>query len=86
MGRDRKMLRGMPQAKQQVKLFKGVESDLNEIERRVNEFLSEQAASIVSLTGNIAPQSSAADNHKLATGYVPSDVLLILVYEPKASL
>jgi hypothetical protein len=71
---------------QQVKIFKGLESDVPDLERRINAFLAEKAASVIQITGNIAPQSDTRDDdrgHKLGGSYTPSDVLVIVLYEPK---
>ncbi len=69
---------------QQVKIFKGAEGDIGSLENEINAWIRENGAKIVSITGNIAPQSQS-----LKTGaggmdritYPPSDVLVILLYE-----
>ena len=67
----------------QIKLFKGVESDVPDLENRVNAWIKDTAAKVLQITGNIAPQSSTTDEDggKLGGSYTPSDVLLIVVYE-----
>ena len=66
----------------QIKIFKGVESDLMALEAEVNQWLSKTNARVVNMLGNIAPQSAAAKPEVLSMGeFPPSDVLLVMVYE-----
>ncbi len=70
---------------QQVKLFKGVESEVSVLEAEVNAWIRESGATIISITGNVAPQSNLPDGKGGAIGrslYPPSDVLLVVLYEP----
>lgn len=68
---------------QQVKLFKGVENEVGSLEKEINDWLSRSGAKVVSLTGNIAPQSTKPDaGGGLGKGsFSPSDVLVIMLYE-----
>jgi hypothetical protein len=69
---------------QRIKIFKTVESEIAELEKDVNAWLEETGATIVSLSGNIAPQSSGHDTKTLGLGgglFSSSDILLIIVYE-----
>lgn len=63
---------------QQVKLFKSVEAEVSALEAEVNNWICDSEARIVSVSGNIAPQSGKTSG---GSGYVPSDILLIVVYE-----
>lgn len=68
---------------QKVKIFKSIESELTSMEDEINGWLAESGATLVSLTGNIAPQSLSNNG---ATGmgmgvFSASDVLIIVVYE-----
>ncbi len=68
---------------QQIKVFKNVESDLEHLEREVNQWLAESQARVVNMFGNIAPQTQTS---KQSTGlsnsvFAPSDVLLVILYE-----
>ena len=67
----------------QVKLFKGLESGIAELEADVNEWLRSTGASVVNVIGNMSPQSGTADGQsdKLGRSYTPSDVFLVIVYE-----
>jgi len=68
---------------QQIKIFKGIENDLAGLEQDVNRWLVESEASVKTMFGNIAPQTStvggAAGLSK--SDFPPSDVLLVILYE-----
>ena len=69
---------------QQVKLFKGVESDITALEGEVNAWIRQSGARVVSITGNIAPQSAKAGAAAGGLGkgqFSASDVILIVLYE-----
>ena len=68
---------------QQIKIFKGIESELSELEKRVNDWIKQSGARIANIFGNIAPQSETHASHGLSKAYTPSDILLVVVYEPK---
>ena len=40
-----------------VKIFKSLENDIARLEVEVNEWIAQSGAEIISLTGNMAPQS-----------------------------
>ncbi|MEM8734428.1 MAG: hypothetical protein AAGG44_09420 [Planctomycetota bacterium] len=61
-----------------VKIFKGVESELHPLEDEINQWLEDNNATLVSVTGNIAPQTPGATT--MGT-FSASDVLIVLVYE-----
>lgn len=67
----------------QIKIFKGVETDLQSLEREVNAWLAEKGVEVLQVTGNIAPQTTPKDPHTqgLTKGsFAPSDVLLVVLY------
>lgn len=69
---------------QQVKLFKGIESEVKAMEDEINAWIRKSRAQVISITGNISPQSrrSESDANALGTGgFAPSDVLLVVLYE-----
>ena len=66
---------------QQVKFFKGVESDLGGLESEINGWLTESGATVVNMFGNIAPQTTQADGSKSARAFPPSDIFMAVVYE-----
>lgn len=63
---------------QQVKLFKGVDTELGDLEKSINDWLAQSGAKVVSMTGNIAPQ---AGKHGAANSFSTADVLVIVVAE-----
>ena len=66
---------------QQIKIFKGIESELGELENRVNSWIKQSSARVVQVFGNIAPQSETHASHGLSKAYTPSDILLVVVFE-----
>jgi len=73
---------------QQVKLFKGIESEVQALENEVNAWIRQSGIRVISVTGNIAPQSPKADPTGAALGgrgLVPSDVIVIVLYETPAA-
>jgi len=68
---------------QQVKIFKTIESDVAALEAEVNAWIHRSGARVVSVTGNIAPQSAASGPGVGLTkgSFAPSDVVLIVLYE-----
>lgn len=73
---------------QQVKLFKGIEAEVDRLEKEVNTWIRQSGARVISISGNIAPQSGKANSQTGALGgggLIPSDVLIIVLYEPPAS-
>ena len=69
---------------QQIKIFKGLESDVAVLEKQVNTWLAESGARVLQITGNIAPQGCSTDpkgGSITAAPYAPSDVVLIVLYE-----
>ena len=61
-----------------IKFFKSIESELTALESEINQWLVSSGAKLVSVTGNIAPQSGT--NAALGS-FSASDVLVIVVYE-----
>ncbi|MHC4947560.1 MAG: hypothetical protein ACYTG1_04775 [Planctomycetota bacterium] len=70
----------MPQ--QQVKFFKGVESEATKLETEVNEWLVSSGAHVIQISGNIAPQTVASGKAAPAgRSYTPSDLFVAILYE-----
>ena len=63
---------------QQIKIFESLETEISSLESEINEWLRETGAQVISMTGNIAPQS--VTSHPRAKP-APSDVLLVVLYE-----
>ena len=70
---------------QQIKLFHGIESELRGLEDEINAWLRESGARVISISGNVAPQSSPRGGGAGATltrsPFAASDVLVIVLYE-----
>lgn len=68
---------------QQVKMFKGSESDLPALEKQINTWLAGAAVRVINMIGNIAPQSPPPpEKGSLGlSSFPPSDVLVIIHYE-----
>ena len=68
---------------QQVKLFKGVDSELPELERQVNRWIRKSGARVLSISGNIAAQTAAPSG--MVNTFAASDVLMIVHVEIETS-
>ena len=70
---------------QRVKLFKGLETEVEALEQQINVWAESEGAKIVQVTGNIATQSynPAAKSGTSLHGNVAvaSDVLIVVLYE-----
>lgn len=73
---------------QQIKIFIGMEQDASSMESEVNDWLRSSGARIVSVFGNIAPQTlntGAGSRGSLSEGpgrrFASSDLFLCVVYE-----
>jgi hypothetical protein len=67
---------------QQIKLFKGTENDVDGLEKEVNAWIRSSGVKVLSVMGNIAPQSEGGDATGLGkSGFPPSDVILIVLYD-----
>jgi len=65
---------------QQVRIFKTIESEVTALEKEVNAWISDNGVQVISITGNIAAQSGSPKGTGMSQ-YVPSDILLIVLYE-----
>jgi hypothetical protein len=75
---------------QQVKMFMGLEGETNALSDEINTWIRESGAKVLQISGNVAPQTSGGSGlgsglpgTSLAAGRVPSDVLVIVLYEGK---
>ena len=70
---------------QRVKLFKGLETEVEALEQQINVWAESEGARIIQVTGNIATQSynPAAKSGTSLHGNVSaeSDVLIVILYE-----
>jgi hypothetical protein len=63
---------------QQVKLFKSVESELEELEKDMNDWMKQNNVKVISIQGNIAPQTITGSH---VGTFSSSDILMIVHYE-----
>ena len=63
----------------QIKIFTGKENETHELESTINNWIVQTGSNLISITGNIAPQSQVSYPNKKPD---PSDVLVVVVYEP----
>jgi hypothetical protein len=63
---------------QQIKIFKGVDSEIPEMEKQINRWMRKTGLKVVSIQGNLSAQpTSDGPMHSFAG----SDILVILHYE-----
>lgn len=62
----------------QIKIFKSIESELWNLEDEINSWIKESGAKVLSVTGNIAPQTGGP---VMGGTFSASDVLVIITYE-----
>jgi len=65
---------------QKVKLFKSIESELLNMEKEINDWIKTSGARVISVTGNIAPQTGGSSGIPLGS-FSASDVLIVIMYE-----
>ncbi len=65
---------------QKVKLFKSIESELLNMEKEINDWVVATGARLISVSGNIAPQSNNGASAPLGS-FSASDVLIVVMYE-----
>jgi hypothetical protein len=68
----------------QIKIFKGLETDISFLEKQVNSWLFETQVRVVHMFGNLSPQTAPVDTDATAITKGPfpsSDVFLVVVYE-----
>ena len=68
----------MMSSMQKIKLFKSIESELRSLEDEMNAWIEESGARVISVTGNIAPQTG---NTQQVGSFSASDVLIVVMYE-----
>ncbi len=68
-----------------IKLFVDIESNIENMETRINDWITGSNAKVINVFGNIAPQTVTGDAKATATGgrrFSSSDVFVAIVYEP----
>jgi hypothetical protein len=71
----------------QIKIFRGIESQLPQLETQVNEWIASHNVKILNIFGNVAPQSLSPDSKNVLSegAFAPSDVVLIVHYDKYVS-
>ena len=68
-----------------IKLFKGLESNLEGLENQINAWLAQPGIRVLQAFGNMAPQTLPSDTRITSTlgqpQHVSSDVFLVFLYE-----
>ena len=70
-----------------VKLFKGIESEVDVLENEINKWISTSGANVIQIAANIAPQSILPNTSgTLTTGgssqrFAPSDLFVSVLYQ-----
>ena len=64
---------------QQVKIFKSVDSELPDMERQINRWMRKSGARVLSITGNLAKQSSGGQGPM--SSFAAGDIMVIVLYE-----
>jgi hypothetical protein len=71
---------------QQIKIFHGLETEIDRLERMVNQWLQANPnVRVVQMSGNLAPQSETGRTGGLVSGSGASDVFIMLLYELRTS-
>lgn len=66
---------------QQIKIFKSGEYRYRQLEEQVNGWLKANKVKVLSIFGNIAPQTGKLDQSAGNQDFAASDLLLIVHYE-----
>jgi hypothetical protein len=63
---------------QQVKIFKSIESERDQMEKDINRWMRKSGARVISITGNISANSP---NSQAMSSFSGNDILIIVLYE-----
>lgn len=68
-----------------IKIFKGIESNLEGLENQINGWLDQPGIRVLQAFGNMAPQTLPSDTRITSTlgqpQHVSSDVFMVFLYE-----
>lgn len=76
---------------QQIKIFRGLETETEQLEQTVNAWLRSTGVRVIQMFGNIAPQTVlhvqsggpvVGAESGVSRRFGPSDILLVVLYEP----
>lgn len=63
---------------QQIKIFKSIESDRDQMEKEINRWIRKSGARVISITGNI---SSSSPSSQAMSSFSGNDILVIILFE-----
>lgn len=63
---------------QQIKIFKTIESERDQLEKEINRWMRKSGARVISITGNISSNSPVSQSMSSFSG---NDILIIVLYE-----
>jgi uncharacterized phosphosugar-binding protein len=63
---------------QQIKIFKSIESERDQMEKDVNRWMRKSGARVISITGNI---SSNSPTSQAMSSFSGNDILIVVLYE-----
>ncbi|HWB20233.1 MAG TPA: hypothetical protein VG711_08040 [Phycisphaerales bacterium] len=73
---------------QQIKIFKGLEHEVDVLEKNMNAWLKSSGAKVTNIFGNISPQTRVTEGptiagaeRSMAHRFASSDVLIVVLYE-----
>lgn len=64
---------------QQIKIFKGIDSELPEFEKQINRFIRKNDIKVLQITGNLSPSSGESGGPLHA--FTASEVMVVILYE-----
>lgn len=66
---------------QQIKLFKSVETEIEDMEKDINSWLASNDINVVSIVGNVSPQTPGRASSDGGRRFDPSDLFIAILYE-----
>ncbi|MGV3484380.1 MAG: hypothetical protein ACO1RT_08180 [Planctomycetaceae bacterium] len=63
---------------QQIKIFKSIESERDQMEKDINRWMRKSGARVISITGNISANTPVSQAMSSFSG---NDILIIVLYE-----
>ncbi len=64
---------------QQIKIFKGVDTEMADMEHQINRWMRKSGARVISITGNLAASPNTGGGP--LSSFAASDILVIVLYD-----
>jgi hypothetical protein len=64
---------------QQVKIFRGADTEVEDIEKQINRFIRKNGIRVLSITGNFA--SNPPTGSSAMSSFAGGDIMIILLFE-----